>query len=158
MRQLLYSGERLIAAAGRRQVRVMGVKVPELVRDAQSRYMFWVADSPDAVKKALSRYSDYVEAALAKPVPKPFDRLPDGVSGRGIIAPFNAIIRDPIGVSQVERVYGINGSGINIAVVDTGDDYGHPDLTTALRYWYGTYKGDSIREPFVFDADQSQVL
>jgi subtilisin family serine protease len=157
MRQL-YSGERLVAAAGGRQVRVMEVRVSRLVRDAQGRYMFRVADSPDAVKKALSRYSDYVEAVLAKPVPKPFDMLPEGVSSRGIIAPSNAIIRDLIGVSQVERVYGVDGSGVNIAVVDTGVDYGHPDLTTALRYWSGTYKGDSIREPLVFDADQSQVL
>jgi subtilisin family serine protease len=157
MRQL-YSGERLVAAAGGVQVRVMEVKVSELVRDAQGRYMFRVADTPDAVKKALSKYSDYVEAVLAKPVPKPFDKLPEGVDRRGIIAPSNAIIRDLIGVSQVERVYGVDGSGINIAVVDTGVDYGHPDLTTALRYWSGTYKGDSIREPLVFDADQSQVL
>jgi subtilisin family serine protease len=154
----LYSGEWLVAAAGGRQVRVMEVKVSRLVRDAQVRYMFRVADSPDAVKKALSEYSDYIEAVLAKPVPKPFDRLPEGVGGRGIIAPSNAIIRDLIGVSQVERIYGVNGSGINIAVVDTGVDYGHPDLSTALRYWTGTYKGDSIREPLVFDADQSQVL
>jgi len=34
MRQL-YSGERLVAAAGGRQVRVMEVKVSRLVRDAQ---------------------------------------------------------------------------------------------------------------------------
>jgi len=157
MRQL-YSGERLVAAAGGRQVRVMEVRVSRLVRDALGRYMFRVADTPDAVKKALSKYSEYIEAVLAKPVPKPFDMLPDGVGGRGIIAPSNAIIRDLIGVSQVERVYGINGSGVNIAVVDTGVDYGHPDLTTALRYWSGTYKGDSIREPLVFDADEAQVL
>jgi subtilisin family serine protease len=156
--QQLYSSERLVAAAGGRQVRVMEVKVSRLVRDAQGRYMFRVADSPNAVKKALSKYSDYIETVLAKPVPKPLDKLPDGVDGRGIIAPSNAIVRDLIGVSQVERVYGINGSGINIAVVDTGVDYGHPDLSTALRYWTGTYKGDSIREPLVFDADQSQVL
>ncbi len=45
--QQLYSGERLVAAAGGRQVRVMEVRVSRLVRDAQGRYMFRVADSPD---------------------------------------------------------------------------------------------------------------
>jgi hypothetical protein len=155
----LHSGERLVAAAGGRQVQVREVKVSELVRDgSQGRYMFRVTNTPDADKKALGRYSVCVEAVLAKPAPRPFYKLPDGVDGRGIIAPSNAITRDLIGVSQVERVYGVNGSGVNIAVVDTGVDYGHPDLTTALRYWSGTYKGDRIREPLVFDADQSQVL
>jgi len=39
MRQL-YSGERLVAAAGGRQVRVREVRMSKLVRDAQGRYMF----------------------------------------------------------------------------------------------------------------------
>jgi len=154
----LYSGERLVTTVSGRQVRVVEVRVSKLVRDREGRYMFRVADTPAAVKKVLGRYSEYVEAVLAKPVPQTFDRLPEGVNGGKVIAPTNAIIRDLIGVSQVEQIYKVNGSGINIAIVDTGVDYGHPDLTPALRYWSGSYKGESVREPLVFDADQSQVL
>ncbi|MEM0464171.1 S8 family serine peptidase [Pyrobaculum sp.] len=75
-----------------------------------------------------------------------------------IIAPTNAIIRGLIGVTQAETQYGVTGKGINIAVVDTGVDYGHPDLTTALQYWSGVYKGEEIREPLVLDADEQQVI
>jgi subtilisin family serine protease len=77
--------------------------------------------------------------------------------------PTNFIIRELIGVTNVEQVYGFNGSGITIAIVDTGVDYGHPDIAPALRYWEGTYwdaYGNQVyvREPLVLDADESQVV
>jgi len=153
----LYSVERVVPTANGRQVKVLEERASRLVRDREGRYMVKVADTPETVKRALSKYSEYVEVILAKPLPTPLIKLPEGVE-KARIAPSNAIIRDLIGVTRAESVYGVNGSGVNIAIVDTGVDYGHPDLSTALRYWSGTYKGDSIREPLVFDADGSQVL
>ncbi|MEM1890592.1 MAG: S8 family serine peptidase, partial [Pyrobaculum sp.] len=152
----LYTTERALSIGGR-QVKVKEVRVSKLVRDNEGRYMFRVAESPDRLRVILRPYSDYVEKIVAKPVPRTFPALPDGISGREI-GPTNHVVRDIIGVTQAERVYGLTGAGVNIAIIDTGVDYGHPDLTTSLRYWSGTYKGQWIREPLVLDADQQQVL
>ncbi|MEM4619850.1 MAG: hypothetical protein QW607_06510, partial [Desulfurococcaceae archaeon] len=113
----------------------------------------------DTIKRILAPYETYIERIVFKPVPEPLERVPleQDVPGKPI-APTNYEVRTLIGVSQAQARYGVTGSGINIAIVDTGVDYGHPDLTTALRYYSGLYKGVSIREPLVFDADESQVL
>jgi subtilisin family serine protease len=72
-------------------------------------------------------------------------------------------VRNLIGASYVGSAYGITGSGVNIAIVDTGVDYGHPDLQGKLTYYVGTYMDayggyTTIREPLVLDADESQVI
>ncbi len=70
----------------------------------------------------------------------------------------NFFIRYLIGAADVEALYGLNGSGIKVAVVDTGVDYGNPDLQGALAYYVGTYNGTKIREPLVLDADENLVI
>ncbi|WP_258870610.1 S8 family serine peptidase [Pyrobaculum aerophilum] len=141
-----------------RYITVREVRVSNMVRDREGRFLFRVVEKPEVVQRVLNRYENYVERILVKPVPTTTDKSLDVLPDKKLIAPSNAIIRDLIGVSQVESVYGVTGRGVNIAIVDTGVDYGHPDLSTALRFWTGTYKGDQIREPLVFDADQQQVL
>lgn len=156
----MYTFERTLSVANGKQVKVREVKVSRLVMDKQGRYMFRVAEKPEVVKQVLRAYGDYVEAVVAKPVPRTFERLPeiDNLPKLPSPAPTNVIIGQLIGAAQVRSVYGVNGSGVNIAIVDTGVDFGHPDLTSALAYWSGTYKGEWVVEPLVFDADESQVL
>ncbi|MEM2372753.1 MAG: S8 family serine peptidase [Thermofilaceae archaeon] len=157
--ELYENNWRNIAIKDGKNVKVLEVRVSRLVKDAEGRYLFKVADKLDTIKRVLAPYEEYVERILFKPVPEPLERgLPEEVGPQRPIQPSNYEIRELIGVSQAQSRYGVTGSGINIAIVDTGVDYGHPDLTTALRYYTGTYKGKSIREPLVFDADQSQVL
>lgn len=153
----LYTREFMLEVRGR-SVAVKEVRVSRLVRDGEGRYLFKVFDRPANVEKAVAPFSDYVERIVAKPVPNTLEKLPEALPGGKIVAPTNAIIRSLIGVAQVESQYGVTGKGINIAVVDTGVDYGHPDLAPGLVYWQGTYKGDTIREPLVLDADEQQVL
>ncbi|MEM4455672.1 MAG: S8 family serine peptidase [Thermofilaceae archaeon] len=148
-----------VALKDGRKVKVQEVRVSKLVRDAEGRYLFRVAEGLDTIKRILAPYETYIERIVFKPVPEPLERVPleQDVPGKPI-APTNYEVRTLIGVSQAQARYGVTGNGINIAIVDTGVDYGHPDLTTALRYYSGLYKGVSIREPLVFDADESQVL
>ncbi|MCR8501651.1 MAG: S8 family serine peptidase [Candidatus Korarchaeota archaeon] len=142
-----------------KRVKVQEVRVSKLVKDAEGRYLFKVAEELDTIKRILAPYENYIEEIIFKPVPEPLEKVPlEQDFPKKPILPTNYEVRSLIGVSQAEARYGVTGRGINIAIVDTGVDYGHPDLTTALRYYTGTYKGRSIREPLVFDADQSQVL
>lgn len=153
----LYSEERVLTV-GSREIPVKMVKVSRLVKDRHGRYMFRVADTSDAVSRLLSPYSGFIEAVITRPVPSLLRKDPDQTVNGRLIGPTNAMVRDLIGVSQVESTYGITGRGVNVAIIDTGVGYGHPDLTTALRYWSGSRKGEPIREPLVLDTDQQQVL
>jgi hypothetical protein len=53
-------------------------------------------------------------------------------------------MRDIIGASRVEQLFGVNGTGVFIAVVDTGVDYAHPDLQEALAWLIKTTDGREI--------------
>ncbi len=53
-----------------------------------------------------------------------------------------------LGADKVWEEYGINGSGVKVAVVDTGVDLGSPDLGP------GKVAMDSDGTPLVFDADE----
>jgi len=147
-----------VATVGGKRIQVREVFVSNLVRDAKGRWVFKVYGRPAEVNATLAKYRDYVEGVLVKVKP---DLM---VKGLGVdlnvrnVTPFNFQIRNLLGVPSVESVYGVTGAGVRVAVVDTGVDYGHPDLRDALNYWSGVYKGLSVREPLVFDADESQVL
>ncbi|MCC6003899.1 MAG: peptidase S8, partial [Thermofilum sp.] len=155
-----YTLSRTVELSNGRSVAVKEVRVSKLVRDPSGRYMFRVAEAPDKLSRLLAPYSDYVEQVVSKLLPSLMDKEPldQKVPRLPAPAPTNVVVADLIGVTRARSVYGVTGSGVNIAIVDTGVDYGHPDLTGSLVYWSGTYKGESIREPLVFDADESQVL
>ncbi|MGC8988008.1 S8 family serine peptidase [Infirmifilum sp.] len=155
-----YTIQRAVQLDNGRSVTLREIRVSKLVKDASGRYMFRVAEAPHVLSRLLAPYEQYIDRVVYKPVPRTMEIEPlDGkLPNPPAPAPTNVIIRDLIGVSRAQSVYGVTGKGVDIAIVDTGVDYGHPDLTTALKYWSGTYKGESIREPLVMDADESQVL
>jgi len=66
-------------------------------------------------------------------------------------------MRELLGVNKLYTELGLTGDGVTVAVVDTGTDYAHPDLTDALSY-VTLGGGGGGREPLVLDADESQVL
>ncbi|MGY0287477.1 MAG: S8 family serine peptidase [Candidatus Methanodesulfokora washburnensis] len=71
--------------------------------------------------------------------------------------------REVIRAREVNSM-GYTGSGITVAVVDTGVDYSNPDLRDTLKYYVGSYYQPldgvnvNVREPLVLDADEAQVL
>lgn len=92
----------------------------------------------------------------------PFDNYTQ-IGVNNSIQPETNDVRNLIGASFVENSYGITGSGVKIAIVDTGVDYAHPDLQSKLIYYVGSYRTvygttSNIREPMVLDADESQVI
>ena len=71
--------------------------------------------------------------------------------------------REVIRATQANSM-GYTGSGVTVAIVDTGVDYSNPDLRDALKYYVGSYyqpmDGNyiNVREPLVLDADEAQVV
>ena len=63
-------------------------------------------------------------------------------------------VKEAIGGVRAFTEIGATGAGVRVAVIDTGVDFGHPDLKDALEY----VDRDGVREPLVLDADESQVL
>ncbi|ACB40907.1 S8 family serine peptidase [Pyrobaculum neutrophilum] len=65
-------------------------------------------------------------------------------AGPGAPQPNLPVMREIVGASRVEQLFGVNGSGVVIAVVDTGVDYGHTDLQDALAWLIKTVDGREI--------------
>ncbi|MEM4632978.1 MAG: S8 family serine peptidase [Pyrobaculum sp.] len=91
----------------------------------------------------------FVQSIFIKVIPEvpPIDFFTEvrSISTRGETPqPFLPVMRDIIGSTRVEQLFKVNGSGIVIAVVDTGVDYGHPDLQDALAWVIKTQDGREI--------------
>lgn len=54
--------------------------------------------------------------------------------------------RNILGVNQAQSAFGVNGSGVNVAIVDTGTFFGNPDLQNSIAR-------DSSGRPVYMDAD-----
>ncbi|ADV65561.1 S8 family serine peptidase [Desulfurococcus mucosus] len=140
-----------------------------LVRDKLGNYVFKVFGPRDLVARVLG---DAKEVAFSNAIVKPALTLMNrGLDARAVdSAPFKETpeadtmyVRLITGVDLTSQVYGLNGSGVTVAVVDTGVDYGHPNLQNKLIYWTGEYMDAygnlvNITEPLVLDADESQVI
>ena len=122
----------------------------------------------DLLSNALVNVGLPVKTGLVKPMAntmsiKDISKVVDGEEHplTTPVEPNDYFIRAIIGADVVNS-YGITGSRVTVAVVDTGIDYAHPFLQAKLVYWTGTYydlfnNPVQIREPLVLDADESHV-
>ncbi len=154
--------------------RKFSIVASTLQKDSKGNYIFKVMGPIGKIVDVLKPYRTMIlglsekplinfETALLDEVPKSKNYLiTDTVKEPDIskVKPKenNFFIRYLIGAATVNEAYGINGSGIKVAVVDTGVDYGNPDLQGALDYYVGVYNGTTIREPLVLDADENLVI
>ncbi len=146
-----------------------------LRRDAKGNYIFKVVGPIGKIVNALRPYKTVVLGLAEKPLinfetallyeapPKNKESLITDSAKTPDISKIkpktnNFFIRYLIGAAAAEELYGFNGTGIKVAVIDTGVDYGNPDLQGALTYYVGTYNGTDIREPLVLDADENLVI
>jgi subtilisin family serine protease len=60
-------------------------------------------------------------------------------------------IRELTGASQTNLKLGLNGSGVTVAIVDTGVDFGNPDISSAVAR-------DSEGRPIAIDADEQGLV
>lgn len=110
---------------------------------------FWVANavaltvSPDQVAKIAAR-SDVREVQLnetiqlevphAAEIPKREKEILAGRAPEADTAQFTyGLIK--VGVPELRQVYGLNGEGVTVGILDTGFDAEHPDLKGKLLLW-----------------------
>jgi len=150
------------------------IVVSTLRRDSKGNYLIKMMGPIGRIVSALKPYKKVLlgisekplinfETALLSQVPKMKNYLITGSPKEPDISRIkpgknNFFIRYLIGAAYVNSIYGFNGTGIRVAVVDTGVDYGNPDLQGALDYYVGKYNGTNIREPLVLDADENLVI
>jgi subtilisin family serine protease len=48
------------------------------------------------------------------------------------VAPADIESNETIGATSVQEIFGLTGTGVNVAIIDTGIDLAHPDLATSL--------------------------
>ncbi len=156
------------------------IVMSNLVKDKEGNYIFKIfgpakkiSDLVKATSLPINRISVKPLANLmSKQPPQPIDiprfaRKTLSVENVSInpkeIKPTNLFARIITGADAVNTYFNITGKDVVIAIVDTGIDYGHPDLQSKLIYWTGYYYDldgnlTLIREPLVFDPDESEVI
>ncbi len=85
-----------------------------------------------------------VDIVAVKSIPTPALVYPREINITSVKEPNNFFIRDVVlNVPPVETM-GVNGTGILVADVDTGVDYGHPDIAPTLAYVIGLNNGNEL--------------
>ncbi len=72
-------------------------------------------------------------------------------SGGGLIQTDMFRIRDILGADKVNSVLNVTGKGVNVAIVDTGTDFGNPELSGAVAR-------DSKGVPIALDPDGMGIV
>ncbi|MGC8953497.1 MAG: S8 family serine peptidase [Desulfurococcus sp.] len=140
-----------------------------LIRDKLGNYVFKVFGPKELVTNIFQNAGGVVLSnVLVKPAltlmnMKIDEKSVDTAPVKEIPEVDTMFVRQITGVDTVEEKYGLNGEGVIVAVVDTGVDYGHPNLRDKLTYYEGQYYDldgglVNITEPLVLDADESQVI
>ncbi len=143
------------------------ILLSDRVRAAGGGYVVRLWGPGRVLRDVLSRLSGIALELDIYPLPRtvPYDPRDSGDElPAGDVEPNTFYIRELIGAVRAEEEFGVTGEGVVIAIVDTGVDYGHPDLWDKLIYYegeyYNAYRGrrEYIREPLVLDADQMHVM
>lgn len=82
----LYTREDRVSVNGR-YITVREVRVSNMVRDREGRFLFRVVEKPEVVQRVLNRYENYVERILVKPVPTTTDKSLDVLPDKKLIVP-----------------------------------------------------------------------
>ena len=144
-----------------------------IVKNREGDYVFKVVGPLSKIREIVQGAASIIKNVMGKPMlsiqsmepPRSFDgsmekptfNLKDAPKDK---EPDTFIIRSLIGADQAYADYGVTGDGVVIAIVDTGVDYGHPDLQDKLMYYVGSWPTatTTIREPLVIDADESHLM
>ncbi|MEZ0319928.1 MAG: S8 family serine peptidase [Pyrobaculum sp.] len=124
--------------------------------DGDSAVLYFKGPASDLKRVAES---PYVQSIFVKVVPEvpPREFFTEPISlverASGAPQPNLPVMREIIGASKVEQLFGVNGTGVVMAVLDTGVDYGNPDLQDALAWVIKTKDGKEILAASISPAD-----
>ncbi len=88
---------------------------------------------------------------VAPDVPLNYNDSKVDSTGQGLIQTDMFRIRSILGTDKVNSVLNITGKGVNVAIVDTGTDFGNPELTSAVAR-------DNQGNPIALDTDGMGIV
>lgn len=144
----------------------LNLAASRIITGRNGEYIIKIFGPRDLVSSIVKEARAPIVAGFVKPLaqtlPVSTEKAFDGAGASKEVEPNDYFVRWITGADVVNEYYGITGSNIVVAVVDTGIDYAHLFLQDKLIYWEGEYYDldyelVTIREPLVLDADSSHV-